>query len=119
MRLTRWFTQVYAGTFVPGVKKIRIIGICPLSRFKGTPELLDPSTNPESEDNDWNTYVTLKPKPDDRLSTLQKKVVAEDYGMTRRRLLALQMRATLIAILCNYFRLITKCWTLFRKASNW
>lgn len=66
-----------------------------LSRFRGTPEVMDASTHSATDDRDWNTYVVLKLKPDDRLSKPQKKVVAEDYGMTRG-VLAIRMRATLI-----------------------
>lgn len=66
-----------------------------LSRFRGEPEIMDISSHSMADDSDWNTMVTLKIKPDDRLSRAQRQVVSEDYGMTRG-VLSIRLRATLI-----------------------
>jgi len=42
---------------------------------------MDISAHNEMNDKDWNTIITLKIKPDSRLSAKQRKVVADDYGM--------------------------------------
>jgi predicted DNA-binding transcriptional regulator YafY len=66
-----------------------------LSRFRGVPETMDSSAHHETEDHDWNTMITLKIKPDERLSPVQRKVVSEDYGMSRG-ILSIKLRATLV-----------------------
>jgi predicted DNA-binding transcriptional regulator YafY len=53
-----------------------------LSRFRGVPEIMDLSENNIDDDTSWNTPVTIKLKPDTRLSREQKAVIARDYGMT-------------------------------------
>ena len=53
-----------------------------LSRFRGVPEIMDLSEHNIDDDNSWNTPVTIKLKPDTRLSREQKAVIARDYGMT-------------------------------------
>jgi predicted DNA-binding transcriptional regulator YafY len=66
-----------------------------LSRFRGTPELMDESQYRSDGDQDWNTVVSLIVKPDDRLNKAQRQVVAEDYGMVRGQL-KLNVRGTLL-----------------------
>ncbi len=66
-----------------------------LSRFRGKPEILDASRHGEAGDLDWNTIITLQIKPDDRLTAAQRRVVAEDYGMSRG-VLSIRLRATLV-----------------------
>ena len=66
-----------------------------LSRFKGTPDIMDISAHNELGDKDWNTMITVKIKPDSRLSARQRKVVADDYCM-QRCVLTLRLRATLV-----------------------
>ncbi len=53
-----------------------------LSRFRGVPDIMDLSEHNIDDDNSWNTPVTIKLKPDTRLSREQKAVIARDYGMT-------------------------------------
>lgn len=53
-----------------------------LSRFRGVPEIMDLSEHNIDDDTSWNTPVTIKLKPDTRLSREQKAVIARDYGMT-------------------------------------
>jgi|GEM_PF-4169277 hypothetical protein len=56
---------------------------------------MDISAHNEMNDKDWNTIITLKIKPDSRLSAKQRKVVADDYGM-QCGVLTLRLRATLV-----------------------
>ena len=53
-----------------------------LSRFRGVPDIMDLSEHNIDDDTSWNTPVTIKLKPDTRLSREQKAVIARDYGMT-------------------------------------
>jgi predicted DNA-binding transcriptional regulator YafY len=57
-----------------------------LSRFRGIPELLDPSEHGAEADIQWNTQVAIRIVPDPRLSLAQQEVVAHDYGMTSGQL---------------------------------
>ena len=57
-----------------------------LSRFRGDAEIMDISEQTIEHDENWNTFVTIKIKPDSRLDKAQQKVVAEDWGMTRNKL---------------------------------
>lgn len=57
-----------------------------LSRFRGEAEMMDDSMHGVEDDEKWNTFVTIKIKPDSRLDKAQQKVVAEDWGMTRNKL---------------------------------
>ena len=52
-----------------------------LSRFRGTPELMDESEHGVEGDVQWNTTVTIRIAPDPRLSAEQRSVVERDYGM--------------------------------------
>ena len=57
-----------------------------LSRFRGDVDMMDTSKQTMEFDEKWNTFVTIKIKPDSRLDKAQQKVVAEDWGMTRNKL---------------------------------
>lgn len=57
-----------------------------LSRFRGEADMMDESDQTVKHDEKWNTFVTVKIKPDSRLEKAQQKVVAEDWGMTRNKL---------------------------------
>ncbi|MEH6626593.1 MAG: WYL domain-containing protein [Motiliproteus sp.] len=57
-----------------------------LSRFRGEPDIMDASPQGMDEDKAWNKMVTIKIKPDSRLSKEQQAVVAQDYGMSRNSL---------------------------------
>lgn len=66
-----------------------------LSRFRSIPEIMDKSEHGIKGDKDWNTKVTIKIKPDTRLSREQKTVVAQDYGM-KNNVLAIKTRGSLV-----------------------
>ena len=66
-----------------------------LSRFRGEPDLMDLSENDESDDDLWNTELTLVIKPDSRLNKDQQAIIAADYGMTRKSL-RVKTRAALV-----------------------
>tara|TARA_R110002072_G_scaffold46082_2_gene127861 strand:- start:3231 stop:4103 length:873 start_codon:yes stop_codon:yes gene_type:complete len=75
-----------------------------LSRFRGVPESMDESEHLVDGDTEWNTIITLKIKPDDRLSRAQRQVISEDYGMTRGKL-AIPLRATLLQYALQQLRI--------------
>jgi len=52
-----------------------------LSRFRDTPEIMDPSPYGAEGDAEWNQQVILEITPDPRLSPAQQEVVEVDYGM--------------------------------------
>jgi len=52
-----------------------------LSRFRGEPDILDPSPHGAEHDEDWNTVVTVRVIADPRLRAEQREVVEQDYGM--------------------------------------
>jgi predicted DNA-binding transcriptional regulator YafY len=52
-----------------------------LSRFRGTPEILDPSAHGIEADIEWNTQVCVRIAPDPRMTREQREVVETDYGM--------------------------------------
>ncbi|MDX3774390.1 WYL domain-containing protein [Chromatiaceae bacterium AAb-1] len=52
-----------------------------LSRFRGTPELLEKSDITADQDEGWNTAVPLILKPDPRLTKEQQLVLEQDYQM--------------------------------------
>lgn len=54
-----------------------------LSRFFGEPESLTLSDQTAEQDDNWNSVVNIVIKPDPRLSSDQRKVIAREYGMVR------------------------------------
>ncbi len=52
-----------------------------LSRFRGTPELLDRSEHSSAGDDAWNTQLSLRLQPDPRLNDARKDALIHDYGM--------------------------------------
>jgi predicted DNA-binding transcriptional regulator YafY len=54
-----------------------------LSRLRGVPDIIHESDNGIEDDSAWNTSVTIRIKPDPRLSAPQRKVIMEDYDMAR------------------------------------
>ncbi|NQX88003.1 MAG: WYL domain-containing protein [Halioglobus sp.] len=52
-----------------------------LSRFRGTPEMMNASENGIAGDADWNTFVDVRISADPRLDPQQREVVEVDYGM--------------------------------------
>lgn len=76
-----------------------------LSRFRGKPEFEDPLEQPNptiDDDKDWNTTVTIKIKPDTRLSKPQQKVIAHDYGM-KNNVLSIKTRGPLVQYALKQF----------------
>jgi predicted DNA-binding transcriptional regulator YafY len=53
-----------------------------LSRFRGTPEIMNESKHGVDGDTEWNTWVTVRIVPDPRLSREQCEVIEVDYGMS-------------------------------------
>lgn len=68
-----------------------------LSRFRGEPELLNPSEQSAAQDIAWNTRVTLILQPDPRLTPVQQQVIEQDYLMQNG-----QLKITTRASLVNY-----------------
>lgn len=66
-----------------------------LSRFSGTPELLDKSTIGCEQDSAWNTEITVTLQADPRLSPEKRAVIEQDYGMSDG-LLQLPTRACMV-----------------------
>ncbi|MER0561903.1 WYL domain-containing protein [Pseudomonas aeruginosa] len=53
-----------------------------LSRFRGTPELMDDvSENTREQDGGWNSLVKVIIEPDSRLKPDQKVIIENDFGM--------------------------------------
>src|SRR5690606_31916071 len=76
-----------------------------LSRFRGVPDFIDdPSEHDASQDEAWNKRVTIRIKPDSRLTPDQRKEIAQDWGMTRQ-VLRLETRAALMQYTLALLRL--------------
>ena len=58
-----------------------------LSRFRGTPLLMDHATFFEKDDPGWNTEIVLRIQPDPRFSKAQSAVIEQDYQMKNGELL--------------------------------
>ena len=84
----RWHVRAYC-------EKNRDFRDFVLSRFRGLPEILDKALVSPEEDKKWHKKITLNIKADPRLSPAQRKVIAEDYGMSRG-LLKINTRASLV-----------------------
>ncbi|MFM5191435.1 WYL domain-containing protein [Aeromonas media] len=61
-----------------------------MSRFRGTPELLNASAHGRKQDREWNTQVTAVVVPNPELSTTQKTIISSDYAMVEGKLLITQ-----------------------------
>lgn len=66
-----------------------------LSRFRGTPEIMDKALVSPEEDERWHTRINIELTPDTRLSEAQRDIIAADYGM-RDRQLSISTRASLV-----------------------
>jgi predicted DNA-binding transcriptional regulator YafY len=75
-----------------------------LSRFRGKPELLDGSPHGMDKDKDWHTMVTVRLKPDQRLTPAKRQIIAEDYGMERGAL-RIKTRGPLLQYALNQLQL--------------
>ena len=77
-----------------------------LSRFRGEADLMDVSPRLADQDEDWQHMVTLKIKPDSRLSSEQQEVIAHDYNMSDGHL-ELPVRAKLAPYLLQVLNVNT------------
>lgn len=57
-----------------------------LSRFFGTPDLLDKATHHGQQDQAWNTLINIVLAPDPRLNPAQQAVLIQDYQMQHGQL---------------------------------
>jgi predicted DNA-binding transcriptional regulator YafY len=75
-----------------------------LTRFYGTPESDGQAKHSIEQDEAWNTMVNVCFTPDQRLSPEQQAIVANDYGMTDKRLL-IHVRGALVPYLMQMMRI--------------
>jgi len=75
-----------------------------LSRFRGTPELMNKSKNGKEQDTAWNSEIELSITPDPRLEKLQQKVISHDYGMIKNKL-TVPCKAALLQYVLQAYRL--------------
>lgn len=75
-----------------------------LSRFNGTPELLNKNTMTAVHDEAWNTQVEVVLAPDPRLSPEKRQVIEQDYGMQNGQL-SLTSRACMVNYLLQSLNL--------------
>ena len=52
-----------------------------LSRFIGAPFLLDAANHTRTQDEGWNTNITIRLQPDPRFTPDQKRIIEQDYQM--------------------------------------
>jgi len=69
-----------------------------LARIKGTPKILNEPSELDTHDTGWHTQVPIVIGVHPSLTKNQKKVIAEDYGMTNYKI-KIQIKGALI----NYF----------------
>ncbi len=69
-----------------------------LARIKGTPKILNEPSKPDSHDADWHTQVPIIIGPHPGLTKNQRKIIAEDYGMTNN-----QIKIKIKGALVHYF----------------
>tara|TARA_Y100000034_G_C6848919_1_gene384905 strand:+ start:57 stop:860 length:804 start_codon:yes stop_codon:yes gene_type:complete len=77
-----------------------------LSRFRGTPELLEKSTNTIDKDEQWNTMINISVSPNPAFSSLHQEVLAHDFNMTNNKLI-IQTRVPLINYTLKYLDIDT------------
>lgn len=75
-----------------------------LSRFRGTPELLDRTAHGRDYDPGWNTKVDVILEPDARLLAEQKAIIETDYAMQDGRLV-LPTRGALVQYVLQRYQL--------------
>ena len=77
-----------------------------LSRFRGEPDLMDPTEHGQSEDEGWNTELNVIIAPDTRLSDEQKEIIEADFGMEKGRLV-IPTRGALVPYVLKRYQLST------------
>ena len=75
-----------------------------LSRINDIPEPVTASEHSIKQDIAWNTQITLKIKPDPRLSEFQQKIIAREYSMLDGAL-EINTRAALASYYLQYLRI--------------
>ncbi len=78
-----------------------------LSRITNIYDFVGDSVHTRDQDNAWNSWVTIKIKPDPRLSRSQQTVIAQDYGMEDNCLL-LKSRGAMVEYLLQFLRINSK-----------
>lgn len=78
-----------------------------ISRFKKPPLINRETGSGKKDDRLWNKKVTLKIIPHPKLSEVQQKIIANDYGMSRG-LLKLTTNAALVQYFLQYLRIELK-----------
>ncbi|MFT5482658.1 MAG: putative DNA-binding transcriptional regulator YafY [Halieaceae bacterium] len=78
-----------------------------LSRFRGSPEMLDISKHGPEGDLEWNRQITIEVTADPRLTPEQQEVVENDYGMINGNL-TLNVRAKLVPYALQALHIDTK-----------
>lgn len=78
-----------------------------LSRFRGTAEILDSSSQSIGLDKIWNENVTIIIEPDIRLTPEQKSVVEQDYGMQNGQMLV-KTRGALVQYVLQQLQIDTQ-----------
>lgn len=78
-----------------------------LSRFRGTPELMDePSEHSRELDAGWNASITVILEPDSRLKPEQREILAADYGMQNGQLV-IRTRGALVQYVLQRYQIDT------------
>ena len=75
-----------------------------LSRFRGEPDIMDPSDHTAEKDVAWQTYLEVIVTPDPRLTDAQQQVVAHDFDMSDQRL-SVRVRARLLPYLIKLLQI--------------
>lgn len=76
-----------------------------LSRFRGTPELIDDRSEQGREhDDDWETRVSVIITPDSRLEPRQRSIIEADYGMQDGQLI-IETRGPLVQYVLQRYQI--------------
>lgn len=78
-----------------------------LSRFRGTPELMDKTLHTAVDDQAWNSTATIILQPDPRLSPAKRQVLEQDYQMQNGQL-HISTKGCLVQYLLREMQVSTK-----------
>lgn len=93
----RWHVRAYC-------EKNRAFRDFVLSRFRGTPDLLDKSDWSRSDDPGWNAQVQIIIEPDRRLNADQQDIIRNDFGMDQG-VLGITTRGALVKYMLQQYQL--------------
>jgi len=94
----RWHVRAYCA-------KNRDYRDCVLSRFRGTPELMDdPTDHGRETDPGWSTSLPVIIEPDSRLKPEQRTIIEADYGMQDGRLV-IETRGALVQYVLQRYQI--------------